>query len=223
MTERKKAVDKEEERQLAVQNELALLDYWQSEVQYLEIEPTNFPHLRVDEVALARFATADIYANNIQIIRHMVVDPGVQNKLDILATNIYKASEAKLDKDLGDIEGEPDLELIRKRAALVISADFNSSLDRAVKDGDEKRISRSNFPGLRAVDDHQILQYKLSAIRNAIIFLEQMIEISRSSYIGFNESEQTEIIQAKEIFEKKLEYAKKRYLELVKEFQQTAD
>lgn len=223
MAERHRLINKEAERQIAMQHELAVLDYWQSKDQYLEIEPERFPHLQPDEVALTRFITADRYANTVQIIRHMLINPKTQRKLDILATKIYKESEARLDRDLEDIKGEPDLELIRRRAALVISSDFNSSLDRAIKDGDEARMDRSNFPGLRAVDDKHILQYKLAAIKNAIVFLENMIEISKPMHLGFNEQEKVEVTQTKAIFEQKLKYAQKRFLELTKQFQQTTD
>ncbi len=219
MAERQRQqIDPEAERQVAVQNELAFLDYWQREAQYREIEPAKFPHLDKFEVALARFSTADNYANNVQIIRHMVVNPEVQTKLDILTTSLYRESEERLNQDLGDMPGEPDLELIRRRAALVISSDFNSSLDRAIRDGDEKRIDRSNFPGLRAMDDRQILHYKLEAMDNLITFLEKMEKECRPEHVGFNEKEKSESTTIRERFEKDLKKARQRRLELAKQY-----
>ncbi|MBI2596498.1 hypothetical protein HYW46_07260 [Candidatus Daviesbacteria bacterium] len=222
MAERQRQpIDPEVERQIAVQNELEWLAYWCKEDQYEEIEPAKFPHLRRDQVALARYNTADSYANKIQTFRHISLDPNVQMKLDILTTSIYKESEKKLDHDLGDIEGEADLELIRRRAALVISSDFNSSLDRAIVDGDEKRIDRSNFPGLRAMDDMQILQDKLRAVLNKIAFLERMEKMFRPAKIGYIEEgqkDQEEIAIIRERFEKDLKKAQKRLLELSKRY-----
>lgn len=219
MAEQQKRIDPEIERQVMLQNELAVLDYWQSKDQYKEIEPSKFPHIDKYEVALARFATTDRYANDVQTIRHMVVDPEVQRKLDILTSNIYKESEKRLNQDLGDITGEADLELIRRRAALVISADFNSSLDRAIRDGDEKRIDRNNFTGLWPMDNEQILHYKLDAIENKIAFLEKMEKRFRPEHLGFSEKEKIETTGIRDKFAEDLKNIRKRLIELSKLYQ----
>lgn len=204
------------------QIETNLLNWYSGQRQFWNIKVKNFPHLPPDYVAIMRFNIANKYANELQDTRHQCTEETNQEKLDIRTTQVYQESELQLEKDFSYIKGTVDKRLIEKRASVVHSEDFSTALDRAIRDGDEDTIDRSNFPGLRGMGDKKILRYKLEALDNRIGILERLVKRFKPEKLGFSEEEKGEIVVLRKQLEEEIRESKKRFIELVKKFQNEA-